>query len=187
MKEWQFEVWICVTIFLNILLKDVILKIKIFWHTTTCCWVHLQGCPSHSTKTIRKSPTNRHTLNDVSLNQYHCDNLKSHRKVLYLLQLNKLLTSCKMGTGSFPGIKCGGRFVLLTTHPLLVPRSWKNTAIPLPTLWATPGLWREQFTFTLFNKLLQEVQEYHFVSHLSFSVQWLWRILPPAMWKHVVP
>ena len=29
--------------------------------------------------------------------------------------------SCKMGTGSFPGEKCG-RGVLLTTHPLLVPR-----------------------------------------------------------------
>jgi len=27
-----------------------------------------------------------------------------------------------MGTGSFPGVKCG-RSVLLTTHPLLVPRS----------------------------------------------------------------
>ena len=35
--------------------------------------------------------------------------------------------------------KCG-RGVLLTTHPLLVPRSWKSRAIPLPTLWATPGL-----------------------------------------------
>ena len=47
--------------------------------------------------------------------------------------------SCKMGTGSFPGVKCG-RGVLLTTHPLLVPRSWKSRAMPLPTLWATPGL-----------------------------------------------
>ena len=47
--------------------------------------------------------------------------------------------SCKMGTGSFPRVKCG-RGVLLTTYPLLVPRSWKNRAIPLPTLWATPGL-----------------------------------------------
>ena len=47
--------------------------------------------------------------------------------------------SCKMSTGSFPGVKCG-RGVLLTTHPLLVPRSWKSRAIPLPTLWATPGL-----------------------------------------------
>ena len=47
--------------------------------------------------------------------------------------------SCKMGTGSFLGVKCG-RGVLLTTHPLLVPRSWKSRAIPLPILWATPGL-----------------------------------------------
>ena len=38
-----------------------------------------------------------------------------------------------------PGVNCG-RGVLLTTHPLLVPRSWKSRAIPLPTLWATPGL-----------------------------------------------
>jgi len=29
--------------------------------------------------------------------------------------------SCKMGTGSFPGVKCG-RGLVLTTHPLLVPR-----------------------------------------------------------------
>jgi hypothetical protein len=43
-----------------------------------------------------------------------------------------------MGTGSFPGVKCG-RGVLLTTHPLLVPRSWKSRAIPVPTLWATTG------------------------------------------------
>ena len=47
--------------------------------------------------------------------------------------------SCKLGTGSVPEVKCG-RGVLLTTHPLLVPRSWKSRAIPLPTLWATPGL-----------------------------------------------
>jgi len=48
-------------------------------------------------------------------------------------------TYCKMGTGTFPGLKCG-RGVLLTTHPLLVPRSWKSRAIPLPNLWAKPGL-----------------------------------------------
>ena len=29
--------------------------------------------------------------------------------------------------------------VLLTTHPLLVPRSWKGRAIFLPTHWATTG------------------------------------------------
>ena len=47
--------------------------------------------------------------------------------------------SYKTGTGSFPGVKCG-RGVLLTTHPLLVPRSWKSRAIPLPTLWVKPNL-----------------------------------------------
>jgi hypothetical protein len=45
---------------------------------------------------------------------------------------------CTMGTGSFPGVNCG-RGVLLNTHTLLVPRSWKSRAIPLPTLWATTG------------------------------------------------
>jgi hypothetical protein len=35
--------------------------------------------------------------------------------------------SCKIGTGPFPGLKCG-RGVLLTTHPLLVPRLWKRRA-----------------------------------------------------------
>jgi hypothetical protein len=29
--------------------------------------------------------------------------------------------------------------VLLITHPLLVPGSWKSRAIPLPTLWAITG------------------------------------------------
>jgi hypothetical protein len=47
--------------------------------------------------------------------------------------------SCTMGTGSFVGVEYG-RGLLLITHPLLVPWSWKSRAIPLPTLWATPGL-----------------------------------------------
>ena len=47
--------------------------------------------------------------------------------------------SCKMGTWSFTWVN-SGRGVLLTTHPLLVPRSWNSRAIPLPTIWATPGL-----------------------------------------------
>jgi len=47
--------------------------------------------------------------------------------------------SCKMGTGSFPGVKCS-QGVPLTTHSLLVQRSWKSRAILLHNLWATPGL-----------------------------------------------
>ena len=58
--------------------------------------------------------------------------------------------SCTMGTGSFPGVKYG-RDVLLTTHPLLVPWSWKSRAIPLPTLWAITG----PVTGTLYFSLLQ--------------------------------
>ena len=46
--------------------------------------------------------------------------------------------SCTIGTGSFPRVKYG-RGVLLTTQPLLVSRSWKSRAIPLPTLWVTNG------------------------------------------------
>ena len=38
----------------------------------------------------------------------------------------------------FHGAKIG-QGVLLTTHRLLVPRSWKSRAIPLPTLWDTTG------------------------------------------------
>ena len=45
---------------------------------------------------------------------------------------------CTAGTGSFLEVKYG-RGVLLTTHPLLVPWSWRSRAIPLPTLWATIG------------------------------------------------
>jgi len=47
--------------------------------------------------------------------------------------------SCTMGTGSFPGVNCG-RGVLLTTRPLLAPRSWKSRAIPLPPSGPQPGL-----------------------------------------------
>jgi hypothetical protein len=39
----------------------------------------------------------------------------------------------------FPGGKVR-RCVLLTTYLLLVSRSWKSRAVPVPTLWATPGL-----------------------------------------------
>ena len=65
-------------------------------------------------------------------------------------------TSCTMGTGSFPGVK-SGRGVTLTTHPLLVPWSWKGKAIsllplraarPVQSLGACTGV---TFTFFTFN------------------------------------
>jgi len=46
------------------------------------------------------------------------------------MTLNLLYSSCTMGTGSFPGVK-SGRGVTLIPHHLLVPWSWKGTAIPL--------------------------------------------------------
>jgi hypothetical protein len=63
--------------------------------------------------------------------------------------------SCTMGTGCFPGVK-NGRGLLLTTHPLLVPRSWKSRAIPLPTLWDTPRPVTEAlYLYNIKNSLLQ--------------------------------
>ena len=55
-----------------------------------------------------------------------------------------------MGTGSFPGVKYS-QGMLLTTHPLLVLRSWKIRAIPLPTLWATTGPVTGLLCLNLFN------------------------------------
>ena len=83
-------------------------------------------------------------------------------------------TSCKIGTEFFPGVKCG-RGVLLTTHPLLVPRSWNSRAIPLPTLWATPGLQRDHFTSTchLFNDVITSSDYVHPAVCLTTGVQLL--------------
>jgi len=53
--------------------------------------------------------------------------------------------SCTIGTGSNPGVKYG-RGLLLTTHPLLVPGSWKSRAIALLALWATTGPITESHT-----------------------------------------
>jgi len=42
--------------------------------------------------------------------------------------------SCTLGTGFLPGVK-SGEGVTLTSHPLLLPWSWKGRAIPLLPLW----------------------------------------------------
>jgi len=50
--------------------------------------------------------------------------------------------SCTMGTGSFPGVKCGWG-VLLTTHPFLVPQSWRVELYLYPPSgphWACKGI-----------------------------------------------
>ena len=58
-----------------------------------------------------------------------------------------------MGTWSFQVVKYG-RGVLLTTHPLLVPRSWKSRAIPLPTLRLKTGPVTGKLCLTLYIKRL---------------------------------
>ena len=64
--------------------------------------------------------------------------------------------SCTMDSASFSGVKYG-RGVLLTTHPLLVPWSWKNRAIPLPTFWATTGpVTRTLYLLNLWSRVLLE-------------------------------
>ena len=68
-----------------------------------------------------------------------------------------------MGTESFPGIK-SGRGVTLTPHPLLVPWSWIDRAIPLLPLWAVrpvqslSACTRVHFTFF-----------FYFIKHLVFN------------------
>jgi len=73
--------------------------------------------------------------------------------------------SCKMGTGSFPRVKCG-RGVLLTTHPLLLPRSWKSRAIPLPTLWACNGI-NLPFTFFFIHAWILQYRTSKLLSNVS--------------------
>jgi len=57
----------------------------------------------------------------------------------------------------FPGVKCG-QGVLLTTHPLLAPRSWKIRAIPLPPLGHNRAC--NEITLPLPLPLITHVQEH---------------------------
>jgi len=111
-------------------------------------------------------------------------NKKITNTTLYLLSSTMLCVSVlhiKPCTSIFqptvkwvPGLSQGvkhGRGVLLTTCPLLVPRSWKSRAVPLPTLWATPGLERDHFTFTsIFHIEVSVVLISHFLTCTNFFV-----------------
>ena len=68
--------------------------------------------------------------------------------------------SCTMGTGSFPGVKCG-RGVLLT---LLMPRSWKSRVIPGPRR-ACNGI-------TLPFTLMMEAAGFSYTSVNIFQTAW---------------
>jgi len=81
-------------------------------------------------------------------------------------------TSCTMGTGSFQGVK-SGRGVTLTPHPLLVPWSWKSSAIPLLPLWAVRPIQslsactRVTFTFTYFLPTVLVTEVLFVLLHIS--------------------
>jgi len=68
--------------------------------------------------------------------------------------------SCKMGTGSLPGVK-SGRGVTLTSQPLLVPWSWKSRAIPLLPLWAVRPV-----------QSLSACTRVHFTLHMVWVAYW---------------
>ena len=70
--------------------------------------------------------------------------------------------SSKMGTGSFPGVKCG-RDVLLTTHPLLMSRSWKSSYTSTHPLGHTGPLTGSLYIYT-------EYPFYHVPEQLSQDV-----------------
>ena len=93
--------------------------------------------------------------------------------------------SCTMGTGSFRGVNYG-RGVLLTTNPLLVPRSWKSRAILLPTLWATTGPVKGTVYLTSISQMfaftaLTEASRLHFPEYiLSLIILFLGKVRRPS-------
>jgi len=90
-----------------------------------------------------------------------------------------------MGTGSFPGLKCD-RGVLLTTHPLLAPRSWKCRAIPLPPLWATnrPVTGLLYFFYCVFRPVLRHITTHTHTIHIRSCHRQIvgsWFLTPPGV------
>ena len=106
-----------------------------------CWWMNCVNIRMHG-ETIKKLFKQCYFSLTIPLSQLYTT--YKHISLLFILLCNVIMlpgahpASCTMGTGSFPGVKYG-RDVLLTTHHLLVPWSWKSRAIPLPTLWATTG------------------------------------------------
>jgi len=72
--------------------------------------------------------------------------------------------------------------VLLTTHPLLVPRSWKGRVITLPTLWTTPDLQREHFTFNL-----PTVYPCFLIRRMVYSSCWIHVVFRVCRWLYPIP
>jgi hypothetical protein len=83
--------------------------------------------------------------------------------------------SCIMGTGILPGVK-SGQGVTLNPHPLLVPSSRKDRAIPLLPLWAgrpvqsLSDCTRVTFTFTLLCNIKTVHVKLHFYGFIRTSL-----------------
>ena len=90
--------------------------------------------------------------------------------------------SCTVGTRSFPGVKCG-RGVLLTTHPLLVPRSWKSRVIPIPPSGPHQACNGIILPLPFFNLLVKRVS---FLSNCAFAIAILDLISLVRLWPYVI-
>ena len=91
--------------------------------------------------------------------------------------------SCTMGTGSFPGVKCG-RGVLLTTHSLLALRSWKSRAISLPIIWVTTGpVTGTLYLFMSFKKIIVIIRSLVSPTHAGRLTHVL--LINRSVWKPV--
>jgi len=80
------------------------------------------------------------------------------------------IASCKIGTGSFPGVK-SGRGVTLTPHSLLVPWSGKSRAIPLLPLWAVRPVQSLSTCTTVRFTLAYGVHENLLFVHIWYTLQ----------------
>jgi hypothetical protein len=111
-----------------------------FWRKLTCSKIHWHICHSLKTTVIYRGPGSSVGIaTELRAGRSGIESRWGRDLSPVQTGIGAHPASCKIGTGSFSGVKCG-RGMLLTTHPLLVPRSWKSRAIPLPTPWATLGL-----------------------------------------------
>jgi hypothetical protein len=100
------------------------------------------------------------------------------------------LASCTMGTGGpFPGVK-RGRGVMLTAHPLLVPRLRKSRSYTSSHTKRLHGVWRDHFTFTFYvqsNKQLSLSQLMHgiYLGSAAFPFQALERRAAQGMFNRL--